>query len=141
MQTAILTLLVFVAAWTAAYLLVIRRWLLQYARTAGLMRRIEAAEGSLWAKVKVWSEGKKTLGVAFLMSALTAAKSALDSTALAVGTLQPSDIEALKDQGVWRAFFDDGVVLKIVSGLALATGLLAIRGHLTAAKIEPNTDK
>ena len=64
-------------------------------------------------------------------------KSATDSTVKTVTGLQPTDLDPLKDQSVWHAFFSDGVVLKIMSGLALAAGLLAIKGHLTAAKIEP----
>ncbi len=137
MQAAIITMLVFAAAWVAAYFLFLRRWLMQYAITAGLVHRIEAAEGSLWTRIKLWFEGKKTLLVAFVMSALGAVKSAANATAFAAASLQPGDLDALKEQGVWHAFFSDGVVLKIMSVLALAAGLLAIRGHLTAAKIEP----
>lgn len=137
MQSALVTMLVFALAWTVAYFLFIRRWLMQYARIAGMIRRIETAEGDLWARVALGFEGKKTLLVAFATSALAAAKSAADQATIAVASLQPQDFEALKDQGVWRAFFSDGVVLKIVSVLALAAGVLAIRGHLAAAKIEP----
>ena len=137
MKTAVITMLVFAAAWTLAYFIFIRHWLMQYALTAGVITRIEAAEGSLWSKIKLWFEGKKALLVAFFMSGLGAMKSATDSTVKTVTGLQPTDLDLLKDQGVWHAFFSDGVVLKIMSGLALAAGLLAIKGHLTAAKIEP----
>jgi hypothetical protein len=137
MKSAIITMLVFAVAWTAAYFVFIRHWLMQYAVTAGLITRIEAAEGGFWTKLKLWFEGKKALFVAFFMSGLGAVKSATDSTVKTVTGLQASDLDPLKDQGVWHAFFSDGVVLKIMSGLALAAGLLAIRGHLTAAKIEP----
>jgi hypothetical protein len=137
MKTAVVTMLVFATAWTVAYFVFIRRWLMQYALTAGVITRVEAAEGCLWTRIKLWFEGKKSLLVAFLMSGLGAMKSATDSTVKTMTGLQPADLDPLKDQGVWHAFFSDGVVLKIMSGLALAAGLLAIKGHLTAAKIEP----
>jgi hypothetical protein len=137
MKIAVITMLVFVIAWSVAYVVFIRHWLMQYAITAGVITRIEAAEGSVWSKIKLWFEGKKALLVAFVMSGLGAMKSATDSTVKTVTGLQPTDLDPLKDQGVWHAFFSDGVVLKIMSGLALAAGLLAIKGHLTAAKIEP----
>jgi hypothetical protein len=139
MKSALITMSVFAVAWTVAYFVFIRHWLMQYAVTAGLIERIEAAEGSAWTKLKLWFEGKKALAVAFVMSGLGAAKSATDSAVGAVSGLQPTDLDPLKqvDPNVWHAFFSDGVVLKIISGLALAAGLLAIKGHLTAAKIEP----
>jgi hypothetical protein len=137
METAGITLLVFAVVWIVAYIVVIRHWLLQYALTAGLITRLEAAEGNLWRTIELWFEGKKALLVAFLMSGLGALKSATDSTLQTVTGLQPGDLDPLKDQGVWHAFFSDGIVLKIMSGLALAAGLLAIKGHLTAARIEP----
>ena len=133
-RTAMFIMLAWVAAWTACYLLFIRRWLLQYAITAGLVKRMEAAEGRLWSRTSLWFEGKKTLLVAFLMSGLGAAKSAANST---VTGLAPGDLEPLRDAGVWHAFFADDLVLKIMSGLAILAGLLAIKGHLTAAKIQP----
>jgi hypothetical protein len=137
METAAITMLVFAVAWIVAYIVVIRHWLMQYALTARVLTRIEAAEGNLWRKIELWLEGKKALLVAFLMSGLGALKSATDATVATVTGLRPGDLDPLKDQGVWHAFFSDGVVLKIMSGLALAAGLLAIKGHLTAARIEP----
>ena len=137
MKSALITMLVFVVAWTTAYFVFIRHWLMQYAVTAGVITRFEAAEGDVWSRITLWFEGKKTLLLAFFMSGLGAVKSATNATVSTVTGLQPSDLDPLKDQGVWHAFFNDGVVLKIVSVLALAAGLLAIRGHLTAAKIQP----
>lgn len=137
MKTAGITMLVFAIVWIVAYIAFIRHWLMQYALTAGVITRIEAAEGNLWRRIELRFEGKKTLLVAFLMSGLGALKSATDATVATVTGLQPTDLDPLKDQGVWHAFFSDGVVLKIMSGLALAAGLLAIKGHLTAARIEP----
>ena len=111
MKWAIVIMLVWGVAWTACYFLFIRKWLLQYSVTAGLVHRIEAAEGALWKQGLLWLEGKKTLLVAFLMSGLTAARAAANST---ISGLAPADLETLRDPSLWHAFFADDLVLKIV---------------------------
>lgn len=134
----IVTLIVFAVAWTAGYYLFIRRWLMDYAITAGLVTRIEAAEGSLAKKLWLWLEAKKALLVAFLISGFSAAKSTAVSTVSTVGHLQASDLDPLKDQGLWHGLLNNsGLELKIISALAFVTALLAVKGHLTAAKIAP----
>jgi hypothetical protein len=120
------TLAVIVFTWIILYYTVLRRILLDYAVTAGVTKRIEAAEGSLFDKIGLWLEGKKAAVVLFVTSLLGAARA-----------LQPADLEPLKDAGLWHAFLADDLVTKIMSALAILAAVLTIKGHLTAAKIVP----
>ena len=143
-----LTLAAFALAWGVAWLTFIRRLLMRYAATAGLVRRMEAAEGTLWGKLNLWLEAKKTLAVMFGTSLFAAGKGA-GSLVLAttkgmvvtgvavVGTLQPGDLAPLQDKGLWSAFFGDVVSFHIIAALGLLGAFLTLKGKVRAAAIVP----
>jgi hypothetical protein len=124
----LVTLACIVFVWILLYYTMLRRILLDYAVTAGVTKRIEAAEGSLVKTIGLWLEGKKAAAVLFVTSLLGAARA-----------LGPADLEPLKDASLWHAFLADDVVAKIMSALAILAAVLTIRGHLTAARIVPAT--
>lgn len=138
MRFALITVLVFVVTWTIAYFLFIRHLLMQYKITAGVIERMEAAEGDAWARLKIWLEGKKTLAIAFLTSGFAAARAATDHAVSTVGSLQPTDIATLQDKSLWSAFFDDIWTLHIIAALGLLTAFLTLKGKVMAAQITPN---
>lgn len=137
MLSAVVTLAVFIAAWLAAWFLFLRHWLMQYKTAAGIIGRVEDAEGDAWTQVKLWLEAKKTLILGIFVSGFGAGKAAIDSTVTTAASLTPTDVAPLHDPNIWQAFFSDAWVMRIMSALAIAMSVLAVRGHLTAAKIEP----
>lgn len=137
MLSAIITLGVFIAAWAAVWFLFLRHWLMQYKTTADIIARVENAEGDAWAKIKLWLEAKKTLLLGIFVSGFGAGKAALDSTVSTAASLAPTDVAPLHDPNIWQAFFSDAWVMRIMSALAIAMSVLAVRGHLVAAKIAP----
>ena len=137
MKTYLVTGLVFVAVWTAAYFVFIRPLLLKYAVTAGVVERIEAAEGSVWKRLGIWLEAKKTLAVVFLTSLFATAKGATDTAVSTVTSLQPTDIAPLQDKSLWSAFFGDIVSFHIIAGLGLLAAFLSLKGKVAAAQLTP----
>ena len=132
-----LTALVFAAAWIAAWFAFIRPLLKRYALTTGLIARLDAAEGGLWARIKLWAEGKKTLALAFLTSALAAGKAATDQATAVVANLSPDALQPLQDKGLWSAFLNDVWTLHIVAALGLLTAFMTLKGKVQAAQIAP----
>lgn len=149
MKYDLISIVVALTVWSLAYFLFIRRWLIQYKITASIVTRIQAVEDNLLAKIGIWLEAKKALAVAFFASLFGAAHTGVISTVATVkataatvgttvGALQPSDVEAFKDQSLWHGLFNDsGIELKIMSILAFVTALLAVKGHVAAARIVP----
>ena len=149
MKFDLISTVVALIVWTLAYLLFIRHWLMQYKITASIITRIQAAEGSLLAKIGIWLEAKKALAVGFfaslfgaahtgILSTVSSVKATASTVGSTVGALQPSDVDAFKDQSLWHGLLNDsGIELKIMSILAFVTALLAVKGHVAAAKIVP----
>ena len=129
--------LLFLAVVIVLWFAFARPWLKQYRYTASVMTRIEAAEGSFFKQLLIWLEGLKTIIVSGIIAGYAAAKDWIDGTVQTVNGLTPTDLDPLKDQGTWHAFFADGTVTKIVAALAVASGLLALKGRLSAAKTVP----
>lgn len=139
-----ITALAFAVAWTAAWFAFIRPALRRYARTTALMARIDAAEGSAWARLGLWLEGKKTLAVSFLLSGLTAARSAADQAAAAAvhaaaaaAGIPPEQLAPLQDKSLWSAFFTDARTMQIVAAVNILVVFLHLRGTNEAAAIVP----
>ncbi|MGD0634006.1 MAG: hypothetical protein ABSA13_06990 [Beijerinckiaceae bacterium] len=149
MKFDLISTAVALVTWTLAYFLFIRHWLMQYKTTASIITRIQAAENNLLAKIGIWFEAKKALAVGFLaslfgaahtgaISTVSAAKATATTVASTVNALQPADVDAFKDQSLWHGLLNDsGIELKIMSVLAFITALLAVKGHVAAAKIVP----
>jgi len=133
----LITALIFIVAWVAAYLMVLRPLLMKYSVTAGVLERLDAAEGDLWKKIGIWLEAKKTLAVVFLTSLFAAGKGAIDTTVSTVGALQPTDLAPLQDRTLWSAFFGDIVSFHIIAALSLLAAVLTLKGKVAAAQITP----
>ena len=135
---------IFLAAWTAAWFVFIRPLLRRYAATAGVVTRLEAAEGNLRKKVEIWLEAKKTLVLAFFTSAFAAGKAATDQAtsvaahaAATMSNLTPDAFVPLQDRSLWSAFFGDIWTLHIVAALGILTAFLTLKGKVLAAEIVP----
>lgn len=151
MKFDFISLAIALAVWTAAYYLFIRHWLMQYKAVAAVVTRIQNAEHSLFAKTGIWLEAKKALIVGFLASLFGAAHSGAVSTvsavkatasdvAATVKAIQPGDLDSFKDQSLWHGLLNDsGIEMKVMSALAFITALLAVKGHVAAARIVPAT--
>ncbi len=143
-----LTLAAFALAWGVAWFTFLRPSLMKYAVTAGLVQRLDAAEGSLWKKLDLWFEAKKTLAVMFLTSLFASAKGAgslvvattkgvVVTGVTVVDTLQPTDLVPLRDKSLWSAFFGDVVSFHIIAALGLLGAFLTLKGKVRAAAILP----
>ena len=143
-----LTLTAFAGAWGVAWFTFIRPLLMRYAATAGLVGRMEAAENTLGAKLRLWLEAKKTLAVLFCTSLFAAGKGAgslvvattkgvVVTGVAAIGTLQPTDLAPLRDKSLWSAFFGDVVSFHIIAALGLLGAFLSLKGKVQAAAIVP----
>ena len=132
-----ITALVFFAAWIAAWLTFIRPLLKRYSVTAGVIARLDAAEGDVWKTIGIWCEAKKTLLLAFLTSAFAAGKAATDQVASAASSLTPDALAPLQDRSMWSAFFGDIWTLHIVAALGILTAFLTLKGKVQAAQIVP----
>ena len=130
-------LFLFVAVWTAAWFLFIRPLLAKYSLTAGLVTRIDAAEGDTWKRIELWFEAKKTLALAFLTSAFAMGKAATDQVTSVATSLTPDALVPLQDKTMWSAFFGDIWTLHIVAALGILTAFLTLKGKVTAAAIVP----
>ena len=130
---------VFLAAWMTAWFSFIRPMLERYGVTAGVVERLDAAEGNVWKKIGIWLEAKKTLALAFLTSAFAAGKAATDQVTSVAASLTPDAIVPLQDKSLWSAFFGDIWTLHIVAALGILTALLTLKGKVTAAQIVPKS--
>ncbi len=148
MKFYLITALVFLAAWLAAYFAFIRPLLLRYSITADVLARLQAAEGDVWKKIGIWLEAKKTLLVLFLTSAFAAGKgatttavattkTAVVTTVTGVTSLAPTDLVTLQDKSLWSAFFSDVVSLHIIAAISLLAAFLSLKGKVAAARIVP----
>ncbi len=135
----VLTAAVFCFAWTVAWFAFIRPLLAKYAYTAGVIERLDAAEGNVWKKIGIWLEAKKTLALAFLTSAFAAGKAATDQVTSVAASLTPDAIVPLQDKSLWSAFFGDIWTLHIVAALGILTAFLTLKGKVTAAQIVPKS--
>ena len=130
---------VFLAAWMTAWFSFIRPMLERYGVTAGVVERLDAAEGNVWKKIGIWLEAKKTLALAFLTSAFAAGKAATDQVTSVAASLTPDAIVPLQDKSLWSAFFGDIWTLHIVAALGILTAFLTLKGKVTAAQIVPKS--
>ena len=144
LQIYLLTAAVFFAAWATAWFAFIRPLLERYSLTAGVISRLDAAEGKVWTKIEIWFEGKKTLLLAFVTSAFAAGKAATDQATTAAvhaastfSNLTPDAIAPLQDRSLWSAFFSDIWTLHIVAALGILTAFLTLKGKVAAAQIVP----
>ena len=128
------TALVFVVAWTIAWFVFIRPLLKKYALTSGLLDRLDAAEGNVWAKIGLWLEAKKTLLLAVFTSGLASVKSAADQ---AVAVVNPDTVVALHDQSIWSAFLSDVWTMRVLAGLSLVTAYFTLKGKVEAVALTP----
>ncbi len=129
--------IVFILVWVAAWFLFIRPLLAKYSLTAGLVTRLDAAEGDTWKRVALWFEAKKTLALAFLTSAFAMGKAATDQVTSVATNLTPDAIAPLQDKTMWSAFFGDIWTLHIVAALGILTAFLTLKGKVQAAAIVP----
>ena len=129
--------IVFILVWVAAWFLFIRPLLAKYSLTAGLVTRLDAAEGDTWKRVALWFEAKKTLALAFLTSAFAMGKAATDQVTSVASSLTPDAIAPLQDKTMWSAFFGDIWTLHIVAALGILTAFLTLKGKVQAAAIVP----
>ena len=129
--------IVFILVWVAAWFLFIRPLLAKYSLTAGLVTRLDAAEGDTWKRVALWFEAKKTLALAFLTSAFAMGKAATDQVTSVASSLTPDAILPLQDKTMWSAFFGDIWTLHIVAALGILTAFLTLKGKVQAAAIVP----
>ena len=129
--------IVFILVWVAAWFLFIRPLLAKYSLTAGLVTRLDAAEGDTWKRIALWFEAKKTLALAFLTSAFAMGKAATDQVTSVATSLTPDAIVPLQDKTMWSAFFGDIWTLHIVAALGILTAFLTLKGKVQAAAIVP----
>ena len=128
---------IFAVVWIIAWFLFIRPLLARYSLTAGLVTRLDAAEGDTWKRIALWFEAKKTLALAFLTSAFAMGKAATDQVTSVASNLTPDAIAPLQDKTMWSAFFGDIWTLHIVAALGILTAFLTLKGKVTAAAIVP----
>ncbi len=132
-----LEFVIFAALWTVAWFVFIRPLLAKYSLTAGLVARLDAAEGDTWKRIELWFEAKKTLLLAFLTSAFAMGKAATDQVTSVASNLTPEALAPLQDKTMWSAFFGDIWTLHIVAALGLLTAFLTLKGKVAAAQIVP----
>ncbi len=132
-----LEFVIFAALWTVAWFVFIRPLLAKYSLTAGLVARLDAAEGNTWKRIELWFEAKKTLLLAFLTSAFAMGKAATDQVTSVASNLTPEALAPLQDKTMWSAFFGDIWTLHIVAALGLLTAFLTLKGKVAAAQIVP----
>ena len=132
-----LEFIIFAALWTVAWFVFIRPLLAKYSLTAGLVARLDAAEGNTWKRIELWFEAKKTLLLAFLTSAFAMGKAATDQVTSVASNLTPEALAPLQDKSMWSAFFGDIWTLHIVAALGLLTAFLTLKGKVAAAQIVP----
>ena len=144
LKVYLLSASVFLAMWTTAWFAFIRPLLRRYRVTAGVVARLDAAEGDIWKQIEIWFEAKKTLALSFLTSAFAAGKAATDQAASAavqaaatVSNLTPDALAPLQDKSIWSAFFGDIWTLHIVAALGILTAFLTLKGKVQAAEIVP----
>ncbi len=139
MKIYLITGAVFLLAWIVAWFAFIRPLLAKYNYTAGVIERLDAAEGDVWTKLGIWLEAKKTLALTFLTSLFAAGKAATDQVNSLASNLTPDAIAPLQDKSLWSAFFNDIWTLHIIAALGIVTAFLTLKGKVTAAQIVPRS--
>ena len=123
------------AAWTVAYFVWFRPWLVKYRLTAGIMARIqvEEAAGGHWLNLKL--QGAKTAILLAITSLATGGWGLLEE----LFGIDPSSLAPFQDSAIWKALLHDEMALKAAALTTFAAAFLTLAGKLRDVKIVPKT--